>query len=75
MMTASSAASSASKSSPRKFLSPIKDQHLPGRSLTAGDERHAHELLVDLWGALGVPSNAKMACRRNPQKKREWLAQ
>jgi hypothetical protein len=23
--------------------------------------------------ALGVPSGAKIACRRNPQKNREWL--
>ena len=25
--------------------------------------------------ALGVPSGAKIACSRKPQKKREWLAQ
>ena len=51
MIVASSAASSVSKSLPRKLLFIAdQDQHLPECSLAAGDHLQADEFLVDLRG-------------------------
>ena len=78
-MVASRAASSASKSLPRKFLSPMRISLWPGwRSQRATSCRHT--VFSSIFGevsanALGVPSGANRACKRNPKKWRLWLAQ
>ena len=79
MILASRLASWASKSLPRKFLSPIRISVWPGwRSQRSTSCRHTS--FSSIFGevsasARGVPSKAQRACSLNPQKWRLWLAQ
>jgi hypothetical protein len=79
MTKASSVRNSASKSLPRKFLSPMRTSACPGwRSQRATMLRQT--IFSSIFGevsasARGVPSEANRACKRNPKKYRLWLAQ